>query len=498
MEGSREWTPEQVVSLFCQAAVQSGLIEQEDVDYSINLLLDVLKLSAPQEAASLLPILLLSDLLVDYAISQGLCEDSLEAKDRFSTRMFGLVTPGPAAIREKFNRIKDQSGALAATDWFHRLCLNNDYIKSRRISENLSYQVQTPSGVLEVLINLSQPEKDPRDIIAARLTPQKSYPKCLLCRENPGYAGRPGYPARQNHHIIPLQLGRETWYFQYSPTPYYNQHCIIFNGNHQIMKITPSDFQRMVQFVDSYPHFFIGCNADLPIVGGSLITHEHFHGGLYQFPIEKAKIWFEFDIKAVGVKLEALVWPMTCIKIESLSKDKLLSAMSRILGSWRTYSDPDLGILSKTEVRHNTLTTLVRKQGENYQAYLLLRNNRCTAEHPLGIFHPHQEYHHIKKENIGLIEALGLMVLPGRLRRELGQVEDFLLTQSPMPSDSPHRMWVKELLETLPQEPLDENTVREYVKVQTGNVCYSLLCDTGVFKQDDQGKAGLNRFLETV
>lgn len=498
MQGQMEWTAEQAVTLFCQAAVQSGLIEQEDVDYSINLLLDVLKLSAPQQAASLLPILDLADFLVDYAVSKNLCEEGKEARDRFSTRLFGLVTPGPAAIREKYIKTKTQKGALAATDWLYNLCVANNYIKSRRIKDNIRYQVVFPGGELELLIDRAKPQKDELDIIAARLAPQQNYPKCLLCRENIGFAGRPGFPARQNHRIIPMQLHHETWYFQFSPYQYYPQQYLIINSNHQIMSLGLSDFQRMFEVVDTYPHYFIASNADLPIVGGSIITHEHFQGGRYNFPLEKAKTWFTIDTGDDEVQAEALRWPMTCLMLESQSIEKLLELMKKTLDSWRVYSDAELDILSKTGDKHNSITTIIRKKGEGYTVYLLLRNNRCTEEFPHGIFNPHEEYQHIKKENIGLIEAMGLVILQGQLHKELLGIEDFLLDRSPLPPESPHRLWVKELLEALPEEPLDESEMKEFVKQQLGLVCYKLLCDTGVYKQDDKGAEGFKRFLGTV
>lgn len=498
MQGQMEWTAEQAVSLFCQAAVQSGLIEQEDVDYSINLLLDLLKLSAPQEAASLLPIHDLANYLVDYAISIGLCDKGNEARDRFKTKLFGRVTPGPAAIREKFNRINLKSGAKAATDWLYHLCCANDYIKIRRINRNIRHQAVLPQGELELLFDLAKPEKDENDLVAARLTPQQSYPKCVLCRENPGYAGRPGFPARQNHRIIPMQLHHETWYFQFSPYQYYPQQYLVINSNHQIMSLSLSDFQRMFEVIDTYPHYFIGSNADLPIVGGSILTHEHFQGGSYDFPLKKAKTWFTIDTKDDEVKGEALRWPMTCMKFKSASKDKLLNIMIRILDSWSSYSDPELGIVARSQERHNSLTSIITKDGDSYSVYLLLRNNRCTPEHPHGIFHPHEEYQHIKKENIGLIEAMGLIILQGNLRKELDQVEDFLLNESPLPPESPHRLWVKELLEALPETPLDESGMKEFVLEQLGIVCYKLMCDTGVYKQDQSGEEGLKKYLDTV
>ena len=491
------WTPEQAVTLFCQAAVQLDLIDREDLDYSVNLVLAQLDLDAPQEAASLTPILEIADHLVDIAVARGLCEDSPEARERFSARLFGLVTPGPRAVRECFLHHEQQDGPQAATDWFYRLCRANDYIRTRRIAENIRYHADTPAGELEITINLSKPEKDPKDIAAQRLARSVSYPKCMLCRENPGYAGRPGYPARQNHRIIPIPLAGETWYFQYSPYLYYYEHCIVLNAQHVPMKMTGQSFERMFDFVDRFPHYFIGSNADLPIVGGSILTHDHFQGGRYTFPMERAERWFTFDTGVAGITGEALRWPMTCLRLRGEDRHALSALMQRVLAAWRVHSDEQLGILARTKAGHNAVTPVVRKEKDAYVAYLLLRNNRTTQEHPLGLFHPHQERHHIKKENIGLIEAMGLFILPGRLKKELTQVQDFLLRGTALPPDTPHRIWVGELMGRLPKG-LDDKSAEAFLRDEVARVCHDVLVDTGVYQQDEQGMAGLKRFLNDV
>ena len=284
MTGLDAWSAGQMVTMFCAAAVQKGLLEQEDKDYAVNLVLDLLGLEAPQEAASMLPLLFLGDMLLDYAVAQGICGERSEARDRFAARLFGAVTPGPRDIRQQFGNLLEREGPQAATAWFYGLCRDNDYIRTERIAQNIVYQAATPAGELTITINLSKPEKDPRDIASARHQAAVSYPKCMLCRENPGYAGRPGFPARQNHRVIPLTLGKETWYLQYSPYLYYPEHCIVLNGQHVPMLMTRDSFERMADFADLFPHYFIGSNADLPIVGGSILTHDHFQGGTACLP----------------------------------------------------------------------------------------------------------------------------------------------------------------------------------------------------------------------
>ncbi|MHC1787355.1 MAG: galactose-1-phosphate uridylyltransferase [Christensenellales bacterium] len=491
------WTQGQLVTMFCQAAVQSGLTQQEDMDYGVNLVMDILQVDAPEPAASMLPLLKLSALLIDCAVQKGLCDNGLEARERLGARLFGAVTPSPRAVRMQFNALQEAAGAEAATHWFYKLCRDNDYIRTEQIAQNIRYSADTPAGELEITINLSKPEKDPRDIAAARRQKAVGYPKCMLCRENPGYAGRPGYPARQNHRIIPLNLGGEAWYFQYSPYLYYEEHCIILNGQHLPMQMTRQSFQKMADFVDLFPHYFVGSNADLPIVGGSILTHDHFQGGRHSFPMDRAAPWFELDTRDSAIIGAALRWPMTCLRFESRDRERLIELMLKVLEAWRGYSDPALQILCATGEPHNALTPVMRKQGGGYRVYLLLRNNRTTSEHPLGLFHPHAPWHHIKKENIGLIEAMGLFILPGRLKEELRQVEAALVSGTPLPEESPHGPWLEEL-RVQAGDRLAGAQAEAFVREAVGEVCFEVLRDTGVFKQDEAGKAGLLRFLQTL
>lgn len=496
MEGLKGFTTAQRLSMFCQAAVQQGLLEAEDQSYALNLLLDLYRLDAPEAAASMLSLLKLSDMLVDQAVSQGLAEDSPEARERFSARLFGFITPSPRAVRERFWALY-QEGPERATDWFYRLCRDNDYIRTRQIAQNLLFTADSPAGKLEITINLSKPEKDPRDIAAARRLPSAGYPRCMLCYENPGYAGRPGYPARQNHRMIPVTLGQEPWYLQYSPYLYYEEHCIALNREHLPMQMGENSFDKMFDFVGLFPHYFIGSNADLPIVGGSILTHDHFQGGRYVFPMERAGTWFDIDSGDSAVTMSALTWPMSCLKLASRSRDRLSALMLRILDGWRAYSDERLGIIHRTNEAHNAITPVLRLHEGVYTCYMLLRNNRTSGEHPLGIYHPHARWHHIKRENIGLIEAMGLFILPGRLKEELAQVEAALKGEAPLPPDSPHTAWLAALQAALPAgTPPDK--LGEYIHAELGLICYALLCDTGVYKQDDQGKAGFLRFLNSL
>lgn len=496
MKTQRGFTPGQLVSMFCQAAVQCGLIDERDLSFVKNLVLDLMQLPAPEEAASLLSLLDLSDLLMKHAVSAGLVEDSPEAKDRFSARLFGLVTPAPSAVADRFFTLYQQSPE-AATRWFYQLCRDNDYIRTRNIRKNIVYTADSPVGKLEVTINLSKPEKDPRDIAAARRAAASGYPLCMLCKENPGYAGRPGFPARQNHRTIPLTLAEEPWHFQYSPYLYYDEHCIVFSDSHQPMHIDENSFRRMFDFVDAFPHYFIGANADLPIVGGSILTHDHFQGGRHVFPMEKAAPWFAIQWKDEAVDMEALRWPMTCLRLRGRDRQRLISAMLEVLKAWKKYSDPDLQIIARTADRHNTLNPILRKKNGEYLAYLLLRNNRTSDEHPLGIFHPHAQRHHIKKENIGLIEAMGTFILPGRLKEELGQVKEALLRGVPLPQDSPHVPWLERIRGKLPKD-LSPAAVQRFIREEVAAVCYQVLSDTGVYPLNEAGKAGLIRFLGTL
>lgn len=487
-------TAARAVCLFADAAVSLGLVQEEDRDYTVNALLSILALDAPDEGAGDLSLLDLADLMAQDALARGLIGEGNDASDRFTARLFGAVTPAPQAVRERFAALAGED-IVRATDWFYQLCRATDYIKTREIARNVRYESDTPAGTLEITINLSKPEKDPRDIAAMLTHKAVRYPRCVLCAQNSGYAGRPGFPARQNHRIIPLTLGGDRWYFQYSPYLYYDEHCIVLNRDHVPMRISRASLGRMFDFADGFPHYFIGSNADLPIVGGSILTHDHFQGGRHTFPMERAGEWFAFDA-GLGVTASALTWPMTCVRLSGKGRARLIDLVDRLLTAWRAYDDPAHGILSHTDRPHNTITPVVRKDGDVYHVYAMLRNNRTTPEHPLGLFHPHQDKHHIKKENIGLIEAMGLFILPGRLLHELDQVARFLSEGAALPEDSPHQVWAAALKETHRKLSLDqaETVIRDAV----GECCYQVLVDTGVYKQTEAGRRGLEAFLQSA
>ena len=475
---------------------EKQLIVPEDRAYTQNLLLDALKMDAPPTGE-----LAGGDIadclteLAEHAAAGGAIPDTADEKDRFTARLAGAFTPHPAQVRREFYERLRLQGPAAATDWFYALCRDVDYIRVKRIAQNIQYAAPSPSGELEITINLSKPEKDPRDIAAARNARQSGYPTCMLCRENPGYAGRAGFPARQNHRIVPLNLAGEEWYLQFSPYLYYDEHCIVFDAVHRPMRLTRKSFERLFDFVDRFPHYFLGANADLPIVGGSILSHDHYQGGRHLFPMDKAAVNWVYP---APVQVQVVNWPMTCLRFVSESRETLIDLAMRVLDAWRQYSDPACGILAHTDADHNTLTPTVRKLPDGrYQMHLVLRNNRTSPEHPLGIFHPHAPLHHIKKENIGLIEVMGLFILPGRLKKELAELSLVLQGKGEIPEGSSHEAWIREILSrtgnSLPPAQADQT-----LRAAVADACYQVLCDAGVYKQDEAGQAGLRRFLETV
>ena len=472
------------------------LIQPEDRAYTQNLLLDALRMDAPaegelqgEEIADCL------EELAKWAAARQVIADTNDEKDRFTARLAGTFTPHPAQVRAQFATLLREEGPQAATGWFYQLCRNNDYIRVKRIAQNIRYTASAPCGELEITINLSKPEKDPRDIAAAKNAPQAGYPRCMLCKENPGYAGRAGFPARQNHRIVPLKLAGEEWYMQYSPYLYYDEHCIVLSGKHEPMHLTRRSFERLFDFVDQFPHYFLGANADLPIVCGSILTHDHYQGGRHVFPMDKAAIRAPFRGPANAGIVD---WPMTCLRFTSQSREELTDIGMRVLEAWREYSDPELDILACTDAPHNTVTPVVRKNtGGTYTLHLVLRNNRTCAEHPLGIFHPHAELHHIKKENIGLIEVMGLFILPGRLKTELAELSLYLQGKAEMPEHSAHAAWLQAIA-ACTGRALSAQAADEALRSAVADTCYRVLCDAGVYKQDAAGQAGLMRFLGQV
>ena len=482
-------------------AMNCGLAEPEDHQVLTNRLLDLLRMDdyAPSDA------LLSEDLeeilagVLDYAVANGLCENDITSRDIFDTRIMGAITPMPREIIRTF-REKYAKNSESATDWYYKFSCDTDYIRRYRIAKDMRWKYASPYGEMDITINLSKPEKDPKAIAAAKNAPQAGYPKCQLCRENEGYAGRMNHPARSNHRIIPISICGADWYLQYSPYVYYNEHCIVFNSQHVPMKIDRAAFEKLLDFVTLFPHYFIGSNADLPIVGGSILSHEHFQGGHYRFAMESAPMetavtfrGFE-DIQGGIVK-----WPMSVIRLNGQDPERLAELADKILNIWRGYSDESVGVIADSNGEpHNTITPIARRREDLYELDLVLRCNITTEEHPLGVFHPHADKHHIKKENIGLIEVMGLAVLPSRLKGELTALAEAILAGSDIAADevlSKHAPWVRELKEKYTFTV--ENTM-DILMQETGRVFSEVLEDAGVYKNTPEGRAAFLKFVEEV
>ena len=487
-----------------------GLIQTDDLDFVINQLLMVLeKDDFCGDAAQALDYdesrrPALSEIrrtLTDYAVKQGLTAgDSTAARDLFDTRLMGVLTPRPSQVREKFRSLYAKD-PVQATDWYYRFSGDTNYIRRDRIARDRKWKTSTPYGDLDITINLSKPEKDPRAIDAARRAPQTSYPKCQLCRENEGYAGRLNHPARQNHRIIPLTLQGDPWFLQYSPYVYYNEHCIVFNREHVPMKIDGSTFRRLFDFVRLFPHYFVGSNADLPIVGGSILSHEHFQGGRCTFAMEKAPVERSFTISGFTDVTSGVVrWPMTCLRLTGPDPDRIVLLAEHILSAWRSYSDPGVHVLAETDGQpHNTITPIARRRGADYEMDLVLRNNITTADRPLGLFHPGPALHHIKKENIGLIEVMGMAVLPARLRSEMDDLRRTVLTGGDLRASETtalHADWFESLARRY--DRIDADNINQILREEIGRVFCEVLEDAGVFKRTPQGQAALDRFLSSL
>lgn len=481
-------------------AVDRGLIESADKTYAFNRLLEQMELDSVDEeepiSASLNEIL---DVLCDDACRRGLIDNNIVSRDLFDTKLMGVLTPFPHEVRQKFSALYAESPEKA-TDWYYRFSQDTNYIRRDRIKKDRKWTYDCEYGSLDITINLSKPEKDPRAIAAARNAPQTDYPKCQLCSENEGYAGRINHPARQNHRLIPVTIADSPWYLQYSPYVYYNEHCIVLNSRHTPMKIDRACFCKLFDFVKQFPHYFVGSNADLPIVGGSILSHDHFQGGNYEFamakaPVETSLVFSGFpDVKAGIVR-----WPMSVIRLSCPDSQRIIQLADKILSAWRAYSDPSVSVYAETEgTPHNTITPIARKRGEYFELDLVLRNNLTTEEHPLGLFHPHAKLHHIKKENIGLIEVMGLAVLPSRLKAELAGLKQAILDQTDIRADETlavHGDWVDELREKYRFTP--ENT-EDILCREVGAVFQQVLEDAGVFKRDSIGQNAFLRFIESV
>ena len=482
-------------------ALQKGLIEECDRVWAENALLSALRLDSftrPEEAenAELEPILAE---LITYGVENGLLDDSITEKDLFDSRLMGLLTPRPSDVIGKFRTLYAED-PKKATEYYYDLSRATDYIRTYRVVKDLKWKSATEYGELDITVNLSKPEKDPKAIAAAGKAKASGYPKCLLCREAEGYAGRIDYPGRANHRLIPLELNGENFFLQYSPYVYYNEHCIVLNSRHVPMKINKAAFLKLLDFVDLFPHYFLGSNADLPIVGGSILSHDHFQGGHYTFAMAKAEIetplsfpGFE-DVKAGIVK-----WPMSVIRLRCADKLRVAELADKILTAWRGYSDPSVTIFAETDGEpHNTITPIARRRDGDFEMDLVLRNNLTTEEYPLGLYHPHQELHHIKKENIGLIEVMGLAVLPARLKAELKELEELIVSGGDITSSetcAKHAPWVEELKARYTFTP--ENT-EGILRQEVGVVFMKVLEHAGVFKRDDAGRAAFLRFAGSV
>ena len=482
-------------------AMNCGLAEPEDHQVLVNRLLDLLRLDAyePVDEPQSEDLEEILAGILDYACEKGLCDDNITARDIFDTRIMGALTPMPREIIRTF-REKYAVDPVQATDWYYKLSCDTDYIRRYRIAKDMRWKYDSEYGQMDITINLSKPEKDPKAIAAAKNAPQSSYPKCQLCRENEGYAGRMNHPARANHRIVPITVGGKDWCLQYSPYVYYNEHCIVFNAEHIPMKIDRSAFEKLLDFVGVFPHYFVGSNADLPIVGGSILSHEHFQGGHYTFAMETAPAELEIsfadyeDISASIVK-----WPMSVIRLNGDDPKRIADLGEKILNIWREYSDESADIIAFSEGEpHNTITPIARRRGEKFELDLVLRCNITTDEHPLGVFHPHADKHHIKKENIGLIEVMGLAVLPSRLKAELHALAEAIMAGSDIRSDevlSKHADWVDALKA---QYTFTAENALDILLQETGKVFSQVLEDAGVYKNNAEGREAFRRFVSYV
>lgn len=492
------------VSRLVNYGLQKKLITREDAVYAANRMLEKLHLGEyeqvqvneelPYPAEPL-------QVLCDWAVQQGITEDNQDMRDMFDTELMDCLMPRPSQVIASFYQLYEVD-KKAATDYYYTLSRNSNYIRVDRIQKDQKWATKTPYGEMIITINLSKPEKDPKAIAAAKNAPQSGYPKCALCRENEGFTGSANQAARANHRLIPFSLGGEEWFIQYSPYVYYNEHCILLNAQHKPMQVSRDSIGRLLAFIELFPHYFVGSNADLPIVGGSILSHDHFQGGNFEFPMAKAGLRQTVSFPGYAdVKAGIVDWPMSAIRITGENKEQLLELAGKILTGWRGYSDETADIFAFTgETPHNTITPIARRRGAAYELDLVLRNNRTTREHPLGLFHPHQQYHHIKKENIGLIEVMGLAILPPRLLTEIEQVKTVLLHPErekeilSVPAMAVHTQWVQDLKK---QNPTQENAL-QLIQDSIGTIFMEILSDAGVYKDTPEGNAAILRFCESI
>lgn len=483
--------------------IETGLISEEERIYSTNLILDVLKLDdyeEPQEGYKNVELQPVLKELLDFAVEKGLIEDSVVYRDLFDTRLMNCLMPRPSQVIKTFKE-KYAVSPKEATDYYYKLSQDSDYIRRYRVCRDMKWVTKTEYGDIDITINLSKPEKDPKAIAAAKLAKQSGYPKCQLCRENEGYAGRTNHPARENHRIIPITINGGQWGFQYSPYVYYNEHCIVFNGQHIPMKVERATFVKLFDFIKLFPHYFIGSNADLPIVGGSILSHDHFQGGNYEFAMANAPVEREFTVKGYeDVKAGIVKWPLSVIRLSCADEKRIIDLADHILKAWRGYTDEAAYVFAETDGEpHNTITPIARKRGDMYELDLALRNNITTPECPLGLYHPHNELHHIKKENIGLIEVMGLAVLPSRLKEEMEVLSDYIVNGKDIRSNEKiekHADWVEAFRPKY--DVINSDNVDAIIKEEIGIVFKKVLEDAGVFKRDAEGQAAFDRFTATL
>ncbi len=480
------------------------LIEPEDKTYTINQYLEVFRLDEyddPDITGEEIVLPEILDRLTDAAYDRYIIKsDDIVTRDLFDTKLMGIMTPKPSQVIKEFRTYYEES-PKKATEFFYEFSQDTNYIRRDRVKKDMKWKVNSPYGDIDITINLSKPEKDPKAIAAAKNAKQSSYPKCQLCMENEGYAGRINHPARQNHRIMPIEINGGKWGFQYSPYVYYNEHCIVFNGQHVPMKIDRAAFTKLFDFVKQFPHYFLGSNADLPIVGGSILTHDHFQGGHYEFAMERAEIEKEFTIPGYeDVKAGIVHWPLSVIRIQSKDEKRLIDLADHILKKWRGYTDEEAYIFAETEGEpHNTITPIARKKGDMYELDLTLRNNITTEECPLGLYHPHNEYHHIKKENIGLIEVMGLAVLPSRLKAEMEHLSQCLIKGEDIVSKEDlkkHAAWVEEIKGKYTD--INKGNVMDILKEEIGQVFVKVLEDAGVYKYNEEGRKAFDRFIAVL
>ena len=486
-----------------QYGINTGLTPECERIYTTNLLLDCFNESEYKDTDCDLNNIVLEDVLktlLDEAVSREIIEDNIVSRDLFDTKLMNCLMPRPAEVQKTFWD-KYKASPVEATDYFYKLSQDSDYIRRYRVCKDMKWTINTDYGTLDVTVNLSKPEKDPKAIAAAKNAKASSYPKCQLCMENEGYAGRTNHPARNNHRIIPITVNDSKWGFQYSPYVYYNEHCIVFNGEHIPMKIEKATFRKLFDFVKQFPHYFLGSNADLPIVGGSILSHDHFQGGNYTFAMAKAPVIKSFTVEGYeDVNAGIVKWPLSVIRLSGKDDNKIIELADHILKAWRSYTDEDAFIFAETDgEQHNTITPIARMHNGLYELDLTLRNNITTDEHPLGVYHPHEKLHHIKKENIGLIEVMGLAVLPSRLKGEMELLSEYILEGKDIRSNEvleKHADWVEEFLPSYGK--VDASNIMDILKAEIGKVFCQVLEDAGVYKCTDKGLADFTKFIDTL